>query len=83
MILYVTVTSGMGLGAIFSYQIMEEIVVVSYVDIFCFCTLFILAAKKTGCQCFVSLNITDSTLHAKIEDHLVKSINTNPSTFYF
>ena len=44
---------------------------------------FLTIAKKTGCQCFVSLNIADTAIHAKIEDYLMKRIDENPRTFYF
>ena len=44
---------------------------------------FLTIAKKTGCQCFVSLNIADTAIHAKIEDYLMKCIDENPRTFYF
>ena len=45
--------------------------------------VFVHVASKTGCQCFVSLSIPNATIHAKIEDYLVKSIVENPRTFYF
>ena len=41
------------------------------------------AAKKTGCQCFVSLNVPDTSLHPLIEKYLLTTIDRERNTFVF
>lgn len=38
--------------------------------------------KKTKCQCFLSLNVSDASLHPLIEQYLVKCIEAERSKFF-
>ena len=41
------------------------------------------AAKKTGCQCYVSLNIKDSSLCQLVEEHINSLYESDPHSFFF
>ncbi|CAI8032867.1 Proteasome assembly chaperone 4 [Geodia barretti] len=39
-------------------------------------------AKRTGCQCFVSLNIKDPTLCKLAEEHIIRLYERDPHLFF-
>jgi len=49
----------------------------------CTCLNLFHAARKTGCQCFVSLNVVDHTLYPSIEKYIIEQVEEDPKLFYF
>ena len=47
-------------------------------------SLFLLqsTAKKTGCQCFVSVNLPDRSLLPLVEATIANKLQTTPTIFY-